>query len=289
MISIKVDGVDAVRTMLASTPKQASRAVEISLDATAKVMRDDIKTAMPQVFDKPTAYTLNSLKITPTHGHNMTASVWFKDPDRMGEHYLVPQVDGGVRKLKGFERGLGKQEFVPGSGAKVNQYGNVSVGQIKQIMSVLGKAETSAGYNANATARSRKRNTKERDYVYIPMRRGKLLPGVYQRVQTGVGFGAKTKAKFADRSKAYQQGNRKQAVRDPRTGRFRKWFGQDSAFWEGSQIKSVIRARGLKPILIVGRTGHAVKPLLDFYGIANKTFNREFEPRFWSTLDRLLR
>lgn len=270
MISIKVDGVDAVRTMLASTPKQASRAVETALDFTAKHIQSDIQKEMLSVFESPVDYTLKSVKTTLTKGHNMTASVWIATPSRMEQSYLVPQVDGGARKLKGFERGLDDEEFVPGSGAKLNASGNIPVATIKKAL---------VGAQGKRSA----------EYVHIKEKHGNLWPGVYQRVQTGVGFGAKTKAKFADRSKAYQQGNRKQAVRDPRTGRFRKWFGQDSAFWEGSQIKSVIRARGLKPILIVGRTGHAVKPLLDFYGIANKTFNREFEPRFWSTLDRLLR
>lgn len=269
MISIKVDGVDAVRTMLAAAPKQASRAVETALDFTAKHIQSNVQREMLSEFKSPVDYTIKSVKTTLTKGHNMTASVWIATPSRMEQSYLVPQVDGGARKLKGFERGFDDEEFVPGSGAKLNASGNIPVATIKKARAEVLK--------------------KRSDFVRISEKRGKLWPGVYQRVQTGVGFGAKTKAKFADRSKAYQQGNRKQAVRDPRTGRFRKWFGQDSAFWEGSQIKSVIRARGLKPILIVGRTGHAVKPLLDFYGIANKTFNREFEPRFWSALDRLLR
>ena len=76
----------------------------------------------------------------------------------MGAHYLVPQVDGGQRKLKGFERAIGEGELVPALGAKLNQYGNVSPGQIRQILSVLGKAEASAGYSANITSRSRRRN-----------------------------------------------------------------------------------------------------------------------------------
>jgi len=266
MIAINIKGVDVVRTMLAAAPKQASRAAEIALDFTAKAIRDDLKKEMRTVFDRPTPFTLNSLQVTPTRGHNMQASVWFKEPARMGQHYLVPQVEGGARKLKGFERGVDLGELIPTRiGAKLDRYGNISAGQIKQIMSVLGKAETSAGYMANITARSRKRNTKERDYVVIDgQQRGRLPLGVYQRVQSGVGFGAKTKRTFLDRSKSYQKGRTR--------GRF----------------ASVIRARGLKPILLEGHTGHAVKPLLDFYGVAHRTFGQVFEPKFSDTLKGMM-
>jgi hypothetical protein len=132
-------------------------------------------------------------------------------------------------------------------------------------MSVLGKLGRYAGDNTNITAGSRKRNTKERDYVYLPHGSGKLPPGIYRRVQTAAGFGAKTKRTFADRSKAYQKGRKR--------GRF----------------ASVIRARGLKPILIVGRTGHKVKPLLDFYGVAHATYSKEFDRTFWQTLNSFMR
>lgn len=264
-MNINVNGLKDVQRMLDAVPRQAIRAVEIALDATGKQIKQDVKQEMQRVFDRPTPFTLNSLKLTPTHNHNMTVTVWFKEPDRMGQHYLVPQVDGGPRNTKGFERGIDLGELVPAMGAKINQYGNVSPGQLRQILSVLGKAETSAGYMANITSRSRRRNTRERDYVVIDRRqRGNLPMGVYQRFQTGAGFGAKTKRTFLDRSRSYQRGRTR--------GRF----------------SSVIRARGLRPVLLTGRTGHSVKPLLDFYGVAGRTFAREFEKRFWAELWRQL-
>lgn len=263
MININITGIDEVKRALANAPKLAERAAEMALDFTARHIKSDIQREMLIVFDAPTQWTLNSLQVTPTKGHNMMASVWFKEPGRMGQHYLVPLVEGGSRKLKGFERALGLGEMVPGSGVKLDQYGNIPGSQIVQIMSVLGGFNRYAGDNTNITSRSRKSNTKERDYVVITKRRGKLYPGVYQRVQTGAGFGAKTKRTFSDRSKAYQKGRTR--------GRF----------------SSVIRARGLKPIMITGRTGHSVKPLLDFYGVAERAFNAIFERRFWANLERL--
>jgi len=40
----------------------------------------------------------------------------------------------------------------------------------------------------------------------------------------------------------------------------------------------------LRPVFLLGRTGHSVRPLLDFYGVARKTLAREFEPRFRANL-----
>lgn len=291
-LTVAVSGSKEVAAALAEFPGKAHRACAIALNKAGKLVKEAEVAEMKSVFDNPTRYTLNSLQLSPATKSDLKATVWFKEPDRYKDnpHYLLPQVEGGSRHLKGFEQGIALGELVPAMGAKLNQYGNVSMGQIRQILSVLGKAETSAGYMANITDRSRRRNTKERDYVVIDRRqRGNLPLGVYQRFQTGAGFGAKTKRTFLDRSKSYQRGNRKQAVRDPRTGRFVKWFGQSSVFWEGSQIQSVIRARGLRPVLLTGRTGRRVKPLLDFYGVAHRTFNQRFEPLFRDTLDTFLK
>ncbi len=265
-ITIVVAGQTEVAKALAAFPGKAHRACAVALNKTGKLIKEAEVAEMKAVFDSPTSYTLNSLKLTPATKDNLQATVWFKQPDRMGQHYLVPQVDGGQRKLKGFERGVGLGELTPALGAKLNRYGNVSFGQIRQILSVLGKAETAAGSNSNITDRSRRRNTKDRDYVVIDNRqRGHLPLGVYQRFQTGVGFGAKTKRTFLDRSKSYQKGRSR--------GRF----------------ASVIRARGLRPVLLVGHTGRQVKPLLDFYGVAQRTFKQRFDPLFRDTLTTFLK
>lgn len=261
MITITIDD-KQVKGMLKAMPKQASRAAEQALDFTAVRIADEVRTQMLRRFDRPTQYTLNSLKVTKTRNHNMMASVWFKDPDRMGQHYLVPQVDGGKRKLKGFERGLGGHEYIPGVGAKIDSHGNVSPGQIKQIMSVLGRAETSAGFSANLTASSAKRNKKSRDYVVISKgNRGRLAPGVYQRYQTGVGFGAKTKRSLP--------------------------FGEWQKGRTRGRFASVIQARGLRPIFLQGRTGKAIKPLLPFYELAHAEYNRRFPTAFTARFNAL--
>lgn len=263
MFKLTVDD-KAVTALLRAMPKVAGRAAEIALDKTAKDIKVEMISTMKKVFTNPTRYTLNSLKVTRTQNHNMQASVWFKEPDRMGQHYLVPQVDGGPRKYKGFEHGLGRKMMVPAVGAKILKHGAVSYGQLRTILSVLGRAERTAGYSANITARSSKRNRRARDYVRIKRKYRGLYPGVYERYQTGVGFGAKTKRTFAHGHKVYQKGRRR--------GRF----------------ASVIQARGLRPVLLEGKQKASIKPLLPFYKVAGKVGTKQFKYHFYREFDRLL-
>lgn len=256
MITIKVDD-DNLRKMLAAMPSKVGRAAELAIDRTARSVRDAVRAEIPKVFDRPVPYTRNSLQLTLTHNHNMMAEVWFRDPDRMGDHYLVPQVDGGTRKLKGFERALGGMQYIPGHGAKIDQYGNVSVGQIRQILSVLGRAENTAGYSANMSKRSASRG-KQRDYVWLPRGRGALPPGVYQRA-AAAGAVSGRYSTIADRKSRRASG----------------------AFaWQlGAAGDSAVRARGLRAVLVVGRKG-VVRPRLPFYGIAQKVAGDTFAVEF---------
>jgi len=262
MITVKIDSKE-VEEMIKALPKTAGRAAEISLDKTARDIKTGMIEEMKHVFDRPVRYTLNSLQITPTYNHNMQASVWFREPDRMGQHYLVPQVEGGPRKTKGFERALDDKMFVPGKFARKTKAGNVSPGQLRQILSVLGRAERYAGYQANITHRSRKRNKRPRDYVWIKHRHGKLWPGVYERFATSRGLTARARRRAMrnDGSKVYQRGRSRHRA---------------------------IYARGLRPVLLEGRQEKPVKPLLDFYGVAARIHAHRFERHFWKTFDRLL-
>lgn len=279
---IEIKGLEDVRSMLSTCPKQAARATEIALNVTGKKIKEDIQSEMQRVFDRPVPYTLNSLQLTPATSSKLTATVWFKEPPRMGQHYLMPQVDGGQRKLKGFERGIGLGEMEPAVGAKRDRYGNVSVGQLRQIMSVLGKAEVSAGYAANKTARSATRNIKERDYVLIDRRqRGNLPIGIYQRFQDGpkvTALGRRTAQRVFDARARLGLGGR---------GGYANPSDRSRAYERGHR-RAVIRARGLRPVLLATGTKQRVRPLLRFYVVAGITFSREFEPAFLKWLAHYL-
>ena len=266
MIKLEIDDKE-IKKLLRSMPKTVQRAAEQALDQTAYRIYAEISGELLKVFDHPTRFTLSSLKYTKTRNHNMIASVWFREPDRMAEHYLVPEVEGTERKLKGFERGLYKNKFIPSKYLKLNAYGNVSPGLFRQILGVLGRAELTAGYQANVTARSAKKNIKQRDYVFLPKgsSRGALPPGIYKRVsQSGKGLNSAAFRRSQANFGTYQKGKRRR------------------------KISQIIRARGLRPILLVGRQHTKYKPRLKFYDIANRVYDKEFRHVFNNKLNALL-
>ncbi len=217
-----IKGLKEVDRMLAAYDKRARRALEKTLDQLAVKISGDERAEMKRVFSNPVAYTLNSLKVTKTKGHNMVAKVGLKDPPRMQQHYLVPEVLGGQRKEKGFELAVD-----PGAQFDLSKYarrtgsGDISVSQAKEIV----RGVKGAG----------------REYFYLKHRHGRLLPGVYQRVKTGKGFG-----------KGVDKASRRVVQRGQRRGRF----------------TSAILARGIKPILIRRASKQVYRDLFKFYEVA---------------------
>lgn len=240
MITFKCD-TRQVTAKLTKQERELRHKLELQMDKAADAGRDAVKALIPMVFKNPTPYTRNSVKAIHTRGHNMRAAVELKEPDRMGRHYLWAQVEGGQRRKKGFERALGSM-YYPASGARLDKYGNMPYGQIVQLLSVLGKAEYTSGYTANINKAS-KRNRKPRDYVLFKQRHGKLPPGIYQRYQTGPGFGHKTKKTLP--------------------------FGEWQKGQTRGKFSSAVRARGLKPIMLAQRPP-TYRKRLPFYETAGK-------------------
>ena len=248
-----------VKRLLHNMPKEAGRAAEQALDQTAYYIYAEITKELPRIFKNPKPFTLRSLKYKKTRNHNMTASVWFREPDRMEDHYLVPTVEGTERKYKGFERAMGKNKYIPSKFLKLDRYGNVSRGLLRQILGVLGRAERSAGYQANLTAKSAKRNTAQRDYVYLPQgsKGGALPPGIYKRIaQSRRGLNSKAFRSSQANFGTYQRGKRR------------------------GKISQIIRARGLRPILLIGKQHKRTKPVLKFYIIAERVYQEKFRRIF---------
>ena len=251
-ITIKDHG---VQRLFRLAPKVARRAAEYALDQTAYHIWSGISDELPKVFDNPTPFTKRSLKYTKTKNHNMVASVQFREPPRMEEHYLVPEVEGTVRKHKGFELALGGVKFIPSDSLNLNKYGNVNIRLIRRLMRVLNRAGSTG------------RGAIDGDFVYLPQgsKRGKLPPGVYQRkAERGRGLNAKTKRTLA-RPGTYQRGKTKR------------------------RISQVVQAKLLKPVLIVGRQQAPTKKRLKFFEIAHQIYNQKFETIFYERFNYLVR
>lgn len=73
------------------------------------VARNDLVNEMTRVFKNPRPYTLNSLRVEGATKDNLTARIHVKNQavGTKPEHFLFPQVEGGPRNAKRFERALG--------------------------------------------------------------------------------------------------------------------------------------------------------------------------------------
>lgn len=189
-IDAKFDADRLLKKLSDVEKRQLPFATSKALNLTAKEVKTEVRKEMPRVFDRPTPFTLNSVYMSPATKKELYAEVWLKDFAPKGTpavEYLAPQVYGGPRRQKRSERWLqwrgilpSGMFWAPGSGARLNQYGNISGGRITQMLSAL-KAFPEVGYMANITERSKKRNRKPRDYFAARPNRSHLPPGVYER------------------------------------------------------------------------------------------------------------
>ncbi|WP_159993753.1 hypothetical protein [Roseomonas sp. 18066] len=183
---------------------QRKRVREVTLRAVnyaAEEARDAVKREMAKVFDRPTPYTLNSVRVDYARWNNIEASVNFKQPSRASKNtppseWVGVQVRGGPRDLKRSERAIsfkrGNRSFylVPTRWAELDSFGNASRGQLVKILSALDSLKTRSRSKARGgkPKRSRGRRRNESYFAVFDERPG-LKPGIYQRKASGFGSG----------------------------------------------------------------------------------------------------
>jgi len=154
-------------------------------------------------LDRPMQVTLNSVRVKTALADDLRAELYIKDDAmRAGEPspagWLSPNEQGGGvgRYVKKFEKALIAQGampagmlVVPGPAARLDGFGNISRGQIVQVLNQLG-AELSPGYrrviSANGAKRLASAKRSGRLYVAIAKKVGNLRPGVYVRGGRGM-------------------------------------------------------------------------------------------------------
>src|SRR5690606_17275008 len=109
--------------------------------------RETWKRTAQRVFDRPTRITVNSVLYAKATKDRLYADVFIRDEASGGTppaRYLLPEVEGGARRLKPFERLLQAQGVmpagmfaVPGKGAQLDAFGNVPPSQVNQMLSQL--------------------------------------------------------------------------------------------------------------------------------------------------------
>ena len=209
-MQIKIDlNLASVQQALRRAADQVPFATSVAINKTVELARVEVVKTMRQVFDRPTPWVLNSLRVKRSTKTSLTADLGFKDRNsaESSRSMIEPHVFAGKRHNKAMEARLFRMGLlpagysaVPGKAAKIDSFGNMSQGQITTILNVLG-TYTEAGYNkanSNTVARFKRGNVKKNVYGFTyfvsPVGGAKgrhLQPGVYQRFQTAFGTSLK--------------------------------------------------------------------------------------------------
>lgn len=198
---------------------KARSAVREGINRTLDWAETEVRQEMRQVFDRPVPFTLRSLRKYFASTRTLEGRLWFRqrsaDRDKL---WAGPQIFGGPRDEKPMEKRLRQLGVlprgwyvVPGEGAPLDSYGNMSPGEISRILNVLG-AYTEAGYNKatdKTRARLRRGTRKTYGFEYFVVRPRNfrrddralhLAPGVWRRVYTGFGTALKPMLIFVERT-----------------------------------------------------------------------------------------
>ena len=213
---------DLKRDLTDMEHKQIPFATMVAINRTAYTVSGLLGKKIASVFDRPTPWVVGSVRYTKATMRKLEATI---DLDKWGNkqgvsvsQVLAAEIEGGPRHLKRFERALihagvmrSNQAAVPGEGAKLDQYGNMSAGQIVQILSWF-QTFGEQGYKANMVGKTKSRLAKGNkkkgtlgfEYFALQTKYGKLLPGIYQRVKFAAGSAVKPVIIFVGRRPVYK-------------------------------------------------------------------------------------
>ena len=202
-VEVVFQGYEEALKRYADRQKSVKFAAAVALTRGAVKGREVSRAAMESTFDRPTPWVLGSVRFIKATPANLEAKVdfdqWGNKQGVTVSQVLKAEIFGGQRRLKRHERALASvgvlpsgMAVVPGPGASIDGYGNMSAGQINQITAWF-RAFPETGYRANITAAGRRRLAKGsrrrgvRGFEYFAMQRSRcrLVPGIYQRFSFG--------------------------------------------------------------------------------------------------------
>lgn len=197
------------KTNMDKAASQIPYALALAATRTGQKALPLVQAEIRSVFDRPTPWTINSLRLKPATKAKPVAQLGFKDKNsaESSRTMIEPHVAGTDRHYKAMEARLLRigllpkgWRVVPGAAAKLDSYGNMSPGQISQVLNVLG-TYTESGFNKaniNTVKRLAKGNEKKGVYGFVywvnpvgSKKGGHLQPGVYQRISSAFGSSLK--------------------------------------------------------------------------------------------------
>jgi hypothetical protein len=267
--SIDISGLDEVRQQITDmSERRMNAALATAMTRTAVQLRDKLKTAMQSSLQNPTPYTQRQLRYSGATANRLVAAVGFDieaiqdvygnvvrySPAMQGTtpagRYMHFQAEGGSRTAKRFEKALQAVGVlpsgwlaVPGERAKMDAYGNQSVGEMRQILSWFDAAELVAGSRQNM-----------RDAGRDKRRKGTRKTAGFEYFVAPVG-GRRT----------FTRANGKTGTHKMQPGIYRR-----TTYAMGSRIE---------PVVIFVKSAAYTKRF-DFYDIANREASRLIKPEF---------
>lgn len=212
-----------------TTDAQIAKGLAIGLTQIGVKVKAAVAAEMRGVFDRPTPYTMNALQLKSAEKTHAVPRAFVGFKDRAGSfipnsstdaggiiggraHYLRPQVFGGSRPLKALESRLRRagvmgagQYALPGWGARLDAYGNMSQGEIVQVLAYVGGFGDVGGVKNTTAAGKARLKAKGTEYFALKAGRGGLTPGIYRRSGKGARASLQQVLKFIDRAPQYRQ------------------------------------------------------------------------------------
>lgn len=141
MISIKIEGLDAVLRRVDAVGKQARYAAAVALSRTGKAVEKRLQADMQQSLNNPAPWVAKGTFTKSATKADLTATVGMRDRQALyvKEHFLA-----GMRGQKPYEKALASMgvlprgyKAVPGAGLKLDARGIPNRTQLKEIFGAL--------------------------------------------------------------------------------------------------------------------------------------------------------
>lgn len=195
-IDVKTDIAMALKKLNKLEPRQFPFIVALAMNRSMRSVKADLRVEMARVFDKPTAFTLNSMRVLAATKEKLESQVNPTQPGQVSgtpaNSVLEAEIYGGKRALKSHERKLQQYGIlppgmycVPGQDAPLDGYGNMRGSYISQMLAAL--INNPDSYKAPI---SKKRKGKPLEFFAVTpankQSNGRLPLGIYQRLSSKI-------------------------------------------------------------------------------------------------------
>jgi hypothetical protein len=193
-VSVSADASQLLAAIGKLRADKLPKAITNAANELGRIVHGAMKSDMAVAFDRPTPWTMNSLRYKLATEQRPVVDIWLAYDANKGtpaEKYLSAQITGGGRRHKRFERALiasgnmpADMYAVPSSAAPLDAYGNVPGSFIVRMLSDL-RAFGEQGYRANR--RGKRTGARKTNYFFrAPGYRSQhLRPGIYWHLPNG--------------------------------------------------------------------------------------------------------